>query len=88
VPIVPGLMPITNVAQVQRFTQMCGAKIPAELARRLHVVEHDPAAVVATGVLWTAAQARELLAGGAPGVHFYTLNKSSATLAVHASLGL
>jgi len=88
VPIVPGLMPITNVAQVQRFTQMCGARIPKELERRLHVVESDPAAVVATGVLWTAKQARDLLESGAPGVHFYTLNKSSATLAVHASLGL
>lgn len=87
-PIVPGLMPITNVAQVQRFTQMCGARIPQELHRRLRVVEHDPAAVVATGVLWTAEQTRELLAQGVPGVHFYTLNKSSATLAVHASLGL
>jgi methylenetetrahydrofolate reductase (NADPH) len=87
-PIVPGLMPVTNVAQIQRFTDMCGARIPQELARRLSIVEQDPAAVVATGVYWTTVQARELLAGGAPGVHFYTLNKSSATLAVHAALGL
>jgi methylenetetrahydrofolate reductase (NADPH) len=87
VPIVPGLMPITNVAQVQRFTQMCGSRIPEELQRRLQIVERDPAAVVATGVYWAASQARELFAQGAPGVHFYTLNKSSAALAVHATFG-
>ena len=88
VPIVPGLMPITNVAQVERFTKMCGARIPDALFRRLKRVEDDPSAVVATGVHWSIHQASELLAGGAPGVHFYTLNKSSATLAVHAALGL
>jgi len=88
VPIVPGLMPVTNVAQTQRFTKMCGARIPQELDRRLRIVEHDASAVVATGTLWTAEQARALLADGAPGVHFYTLNKSSATLAVHATLGV
>jgi len=87
-PIVPGLMPITNVAQVQRFTKMCGASIPQELSRRLRIVEDDPAAVVATGVSWATKQCRELLDRGAPGLHFYTLNKSSATLAVHAALGL
>ncbi|MFP6687548.1 MAG: methylenetetrahydrofolate reductase [NAD(P)H] [Polyangiaceae bacterium] len=87
-PIVPGLMPITNVAQVERFTKMCGARIPQELNRRLKIVERDPAAVVATGVYWSAVQARALLAEGAPGVHFYTLNKSSASLAVHAVLGM
>jgi methylenetetrahydrofolate reductase (NADPH) len=88
VPIVPGLMPVTNVAQVQRFTQMCGSRIPDDLQRRLKIVESDPGAVVATGALWTAQQARALIAGGAQGVHFYTLNKSSATLAVHAALSL
>jgi methylenetetrahydrofolate reductase (NADPH) len=87
-PIVPGLMPITNVAQVERFTKLCGARIPQELYRRLKIVEQDPAAVVAVGVQWTIEQCRALLEGGAPGLHFYTLNKSSATLAVHASLGL
>ncbi|MBK8095775.1 MAG: methylenetetrahydrofolate reductase [NAD(P)H] [Planctomycetes bacterium] len=88
VPIVPGLMPVTNVAQTQRFTQMCGARIPQELHRRLRIVEKDPAAVVACGVNWTIEQVRALLRDGAPGVHFYTLNKSSATLAAHAALGL
>ncbi len=87
-PIVPGLMPVTNCAQVRRFTEMCGARIPQELHRRLKIVEGDPGAVVATGVNWTVQQCEELLDAGAPGLHFYTLNKSSATLAVHAALGL
>lgn len=88
VPIVPGLMPITNVSQVERFTSMCGSRIPQELRRRLKIVEADPAAVVATGVQWSVDQGRALLEAGAPGLHFYTLNRSSATLAVHAALGL
>lgn len=88
VPIVPGLMPVTNVNQTERFTQMCGARIPQELYRRLRIVASDPAAVVATGVQWTVDQGRALLRDGAPGLHFYTLNRSSASLAVHAALGL
>ncbi|MCB9886504.1 MAG: methylenetetrahydrofolate reductase [NAD(P)H] [Planctomycetes bacterium] len=88
IPIVPGLMPVTNVSQVERFTGMCGARIPQELHRRLRIVQADPAAVVATGVQWCVDQGRALLAAGAPGLHFYTLNRSSATLAVHAALGL
>ena len=87
-PIVAGLMPVTNVGQVERFTKMCGARIPQELGRRLKIVEHDPAAVVATGVAWCVAQCEELLAAGVDGIHYYTLNRSSATLAVHAALGL
>ena len=88
VPIVPGLMPVTNAAQVERFTKMCGSRIPQELYRRLRIVASDPSAVVATGVQWAVDQGRELLEAGAPGLHFYTLNRSSATLAVHAALGL
>lgn len=88
VPIVPGLMPVTNVGQTERFTQLCGSRIPQELHRRLRIVANDPAAVVATGVQWSVDQGRSLLRDGAPGLHFYTLNRSSATLAVHAALGL
>jgi methylenetetrahydrofolate reductase (NADPH) len=88
VPIVPGLMPVTNVGQTERFTQLCGSRIPQELHRRLRIVANDPAAVVATGVQWSVDQGRALLRDGAPGLHFYTLNRSSATLAVHAALGL
>jgi methylenetetrahydrofolate reductase (NADPH) len=87
-PIVPGLMPVTNVNQTERFTQMCGARIPQELYRRLRIVSNDPSAVVATGVQWAVDQGRALLRDGAPGLHFYTLNRSSASLAVHAALGL
>ncbi len=78
VPIVAGIMPITNVAQVKRFTQMCGAAIPQKLLTRLER-DDEPAAVRAIGVEHATEQCRELIRGGAPGVHFYTLNRSHAT---------
>ena len=78
-PIVPGVMPITNVAQIERFTTMCGACIPDELRQRLEGVRDDDEAVITTGVDWATWQCRTLLEGGAPGVHFYTLNRSRAT---------
>lgn len=86
VPIVPGIMPITNVAQIERFTRMCGASIPEDLRERLRRVQEDPAAVMATGIEQAIAQCRELLERGAPGVHFYTLNKSHATRSILAAL--
>jgi len=86
IPIVPGIMPITNVAQIQRFTRMCGASIPAALLARLQDVEDDPGAVMATGIEHAITQCRGLLAAGAPGVHFYTLNKSHATRSVLSAL--
>lgn len=86
VPIVPGIMPITNVAQVERFTKMCGAKIPPELASRLTRFQDDPAAVMALGIEHAIVQCRGLLEGGAPGLHFYTLNKSWATRSVLAAV--
>lgn len=79
VPIIPGIMPITNVAQVERFTRMCGASIPAELLVELRRLQHDPNAVLSLGVAYATAQCLELLQRGAPGIHFYTLNKSPAT---------
>ncbi len=85
-PIVPGIMPITNVAQIERFTNMCGATIPQSLQERLHGVSEDPAAVMAAGIEQAIEQCRELLEGGAPGIHFYTLNKSAATRSVLAGL--
>jgi methylenetetrahydrofolate reductase (NADPH) len=78
-PIVPGIMPVTGYAQLKRFTQLCGAKIPAELAARLEPIQNDPEAVVACGVEWGLRQCRGLLEGGAPGVHFYTLNRTRST---------
>ena len=86
VPIVPGIMPITNVAQVERFTQMCGASIPRELSERLQRVKDDPALVMATGIEHAIRQCRKLLEGGAPGLHFYTLNKSHATRCILAAV--
>jgi methylenetetrahydrofolate reductase (NADPH) len=79
VPIVPGIMPVTGYAQLKRFTQLCGSKIPAELAARLEKVQTDPEAVIACGIEWATAQCRELLERGAPGIHFYTLNRSRST---------
>ena len=79
VPIIPGIMPITNVAQVDRFTKMCGAAIPPSLWDELQLLKNDPHAVLSLGVAHATAQCLELLNRGAPGIHFYTLNKSPAT---------
>jgi len=79
VPIIPGIMPITNYAQIQRFATLCGAKIPAALAQELGAAQDDLEAVTRIGVRHAAQQCRELLQKGAPGIHFYTLNKSRAT---------
>ena len=85
-PIVPGIMPITNVAQIERFTTICGACIPDQLRERLDRVRDDDEAVIETGVDWATRQCRTLLAGGAPGIHFYTLNRSRATRQVFENL--
>jgi methylenetetrahydrofolate reductase (NADPH) len=79
VPIVPGIMPITNVAQIERFTTMCGATIPVSLRDLLAGVRDDEDAVSAIGIEWARDQCRALLEGGAPGLHFYTLNRSRST---------
>ena len=86
VPIVPGLMPIGNLAQIERFTKMCGATIPAALFAELDRCRNDPAAVAALGVAHATAQAVELLHGGAPGIHFYTLNQSPASRVILTAL--
>ncbi len=82
VPIIAGIMPITNVSQVKRFTALCGACIPESLLQRLELAGTDAHAVQAIGVEHATAQCRELIAGGAPGIHFYTLNRSPATVEV------
>jgi methylenetetrahydrofolate reductase (NADPH) len=79
VPIIPGIMPITNAAQVERFTVSCGASLPYRLAAELDRRREDPKSVLALGIAHATAQCLELLQGGAPGIHFYTLNRSTAT---------
>lgn len=86
-PIVPGVMPITNVRQVERMAEMSGTDIPIELARRLQAVADRPEEVRRVGVEHATELCRRLLEGGAPGLHFYTMNKAAATLEVCANLG-
>ena len=86
VPIIPGIMPVTNVAQIERFTGKIGATIPSELLGALRERQDDPDAVLELGVAWATLQCSELLSQGAPGIHFYTLNRSAATRAILSAL--
>jgi methylenetetrahydrofolate reductase (NADPH) len=86
VPIIPGIMPITNFKQIKKFTQMCGAKIPGELVQKLEPHQDDLAKTYKVGVDFAIRQCRELIANGAPGLHFYTLNKSRATVDIFSSI--
>ena len=86
VPIVPGIMPITSVASIRRMTALGGGSIPAELDRELSTTEDDDEATLEIGVAWATEQCRELLDRGAPGIHFYTLNRSPATRRIYQAL--
>ena len=86
VPIIPGIIPVTNVDQIKRFTQMCGASIPGPLLEQLELRREDADAVIQFGVAYATLQCADLLARGAPGIHFYTLNKSPATRAILSAL--
>jgi methylenetetrahydrofolate reductase (NADPH) len=86
VPIVPGVMPITDLSQIKTITGMCGATIPPSLLEALEWRSHDPEAVLQLGVSYATLQCAELLARGAPGIHFYTLNRSHATRAILSAL--
>ncbi len=88
VPIVPGILPITQIGQLERMTKMCGTSIPEGLRRELHAREDSPEAVIDFGVAYATLQCAELLAAGAPGIHFYTLNRSPATRAILGALKL
>jgi methylenetetrahydrofolate reductase (NADPH) len=86
VPVLPGIIPVTSVAQIARMTALCGSTIPPAFRRSLEACQDDPRAVADLGVAYATAQAAELLAEGAPGVHLYTLNRSPATRAVVSAL--
>ena len=87
-PIIPGIMPVTNLAQIKRFAVLSGAAFPTELALRFEAIGDDAQAVRALGVEVATQLCQELLDGGAPGLHFYTLNRSSATREIYGNLGL
>ena len=88
VPIIPGIWPITNVAQIQKVTEMCGATISGEMRAELDARRDEPEAALDFGVAYATLQCAELLHHGAPGIHFYTLNRSPATRAILGALKL
>jgi len=86
VPIVPGIMPVVSTANIRRIAALCQSRIPEALDAELSRVEDDDARTLEVGIEWATMQCRELLARGAPGIHFYTLNRSPATRRIHQSL--
>jgi methylenetetrahydrofolate reductase (NADPH) len=88
IPIIPGIMPITNYAQLLRFSTACGAEVPRWIRLRLETLQHDKAALLDFGVETAARLCQTLLAGGAPGLHFYSLNQPGPTLRLWRHLGL
>jgi len=87
-PVLPGIIPVTNAKQVQRFAQLAGADFPPDLAARFEAVADDPHEVRKVGVELATNLCQELLDRGVPGIHFYTLNRSTATREIYANLGL
>jgi methylenetetrahydrofolate reductase (NADPH) len=86
VPIVPGIMPVLSLKQIQRFTSMCGTSLPATLTRRLEAASEATEIVEAVGIDWALGQIRDLLGHGAPGYHLYILNRAKSALALAAGL--
>ncbi|MBA2739011.1 MAG: methylenetetrahydrofolate reductase [NAD(P)H] [Actinomycetota bacterium] len=87
-PIVPGIMPITSLTQVQRFATLSGSQVPPEVVDRLSPYADDPRALRSAGVELAIEMCDRLLGQGAPGLHYYTLNRSTATREIHAGLGV
>src|SRR4051812_37860958 len=88
VPLVPGVVPILSATQIKKFTAMCGSRIPSSLASKLDEIGTDDAAAVEFGIEYATKQCEDLLRNGAPGIHFYTLNKANSTVRVLKNLGL
>jgi methylenetetrahydrofolate reductase (NADPH) len=88
VPITPGVLPILNTEQIRRFTRICGSTLPAALLTKLEAFGDDTEAVTRFGVEFATRQCEALLAGGAPGLHLYSLNKAHATTEIIQNLGL
>jgi methylenetetrahydrofolate reductase (NADPH) len=88
IPLVPGIVPILSGTQIKRFTAMCGARIPKEMAARLDEMGDDDAAAAEFGIEYATRQCEDLLKQGAPGIHFYTLNKATSTVRVLRNLAL
>jgi len=88
IPLVPGIVPILSGTQIKRFTALCGARIPKGLAAKLDQLGNDDEAVARLGVEYATAQCRDLLGQGAPGIHFYTLNRARSTVQILQNLGL
>jgi methylenetetrahydrofolate reductase (NADPH) len=88
VPLVPGIVPILNANQIKKFTAMCGARIPESLGAKLDAIGADEAAATEFGIEYATRQCEDLLRNGAPGIHFYTLNKAHSTVQVLKNLGL
>lgn len=86
VPILPGIMPVLSLKQIQRFTAMCGASMPTRLLRRLQATDDNPEVVEMIGLDWALDQIRDLVAQGAPGYHLYIMNRARGALALAAGL--
>ena len=86
IPIIPGIMPITNFKQIKKFASLCGATIPQSLIEKLEKVEDKPGEVKKIGIDFAIKQCIDLIENGVPGLHFYTLNKSDATLKIYESI--
>jgi len=86
IPIIPGIMPITNMAQIKRFAELCGAELPALVTDRITAVAEDDDQVRKVGIEIATELGEVLLVGGAPGLHFYTQNRSRATREIYANL--